>query len=220
MRLGRLPHDPAAVAAVPPHVMAADAPPPPSYAPPPGFVVEAGYNLTLPTCTCAGLLNVARLWSIRKHGFDLAYQVERLLTFYALVAGCAPTEAAIAATDGLMMLSVLQTAQAHGFQISDQTILVPEFRRIETADLTAMRAAIATCESAYVGYDLRPGDMTGGWIGNVPGPIIGGHCAPPIGYDPLGFIDATWGTERPCDDEWMLSRVQEAYAVDWAMTTA
>lgn len=221
MRLGRLPHDPARVNAVEPHRMSAEAPPPLVYPPPPGFRVELGYNATLPTCCVVGMLNAARLWCIRKHGFDLRYQITRLLDFYALVDGCAATEEAIAATDGLLMLDVLETAMTKGFRINEQDVLVPaSFKRIETADTTALRQAIAECGSSFVGVDLRQADMTGDWVGDVAGPTVGGHCTPPIGYDPAGFVEATWGEEKPCDDAWMLSRVQEAYRVEWAIAAA
>jgi hypothetical protein len=44
--------------------------------------------------------------------------------------------------------------------------------------------------------DLRAAalTMTGDWLGNVPGPVEGGHCAPPVGHDPTDFIDATWAS--------------------------
>lgn len=216
---GRLPHDPDRLAAVEPHVMAA-VPVPAIVTPPPGFKVETGYNLTLPTCTVAGLLNVARLWCITNHGFDPAYDLPRLLDFYALVAGCEPTEAAIGATSGLIMLDVLETAQSKGFRINSQTVLVPLYRRLDTTDPTALRQAIATCGAAYTGEDLYTPDMNGPWVGPVSGTLVGGHCAPPIGFSPDGLTDATWGEEQPCDDEWWTTRVQEAYAIEWTMAGA
>lgn len=194
MRLGRLPHDPADVAAVAPHVMAS-APVPEAYAPPVGFRVELGYNDQLPTCTVVGLLNSARLWCFRKHGFDLAYEKQRILDFYALVSGCAATESAIMATDGLVMLTVLQTAQEKGFRINSQDVLVPEFKRIEITDLNAIKVAVAGNESAYVGFDLREADLSGDWLGDVSGTVAGGHCAPPCGFDASGFTDMTWGEQ-------------------------
>lgn len=221
--LGRKPHDPARVAAVPVRRVMAAASPPEKCLPPPDFVVELGFNDTLPTCCVVGLLNSVRLWCLSRHGFDVVYQRERLLTFYGLVAGCDPTESAIGATDGLMMLDVLETAQAKGFRINDQDVLVPRtFHRIETADPVALRQAIADAGSAYAGFDLRSVDLsvTGDWSGDVPGPVVGGHCAPPIGYDPTGFIEATWGTEKRCDLPWMLSRVEEAYEIEWAIAAA
>jgi hypothetical protein len=218
--LGRKPHDPERFAAVPLHDAMASEPLPEDCPPPPGFIVEPGYNLTLPTCTVVGLLNCARLWTIKQHKFDLAYELPRLLTFYAAVAGCEPTTAAIAATEGLRLLDVLEYAQANGFQINTQDVLVPLFRRIEVADMTSMRQAIATTGSVYPGYDLTPADMNSPWTGNVAIPVYGGHCAPGIGYTSAGFTDATWGMEQPCDDAWVLSRIQEAYRIEWTMAAA
>jgi hypothetical protein len=218
--MGRKPHDDARLAAVPPHIMAAGAPPPENCPPPPGFVVEEGYNLTLPTCAVAGLLNIARLWCITRLGFDLAYDVTCLLTFYALVSGCEPNEAAIAATDGLELLDVLETAQSKGFRVNSQNVLVPRFRRIDVGNRIALRQVIAANGAVYTGEDLYTPDMNLPWIGPVSGTLIGGHCSPPIGYSPEGLTDATWGIEQPCDDEWFKTRGQEAYDVQWTMAAA
>lgn len=217
MRLGRLPHDPSRLAVIP-HLMATGAPPPEIVTPPEGFIPLLVRNDELPTCTIAGLINCARLWTLTKHGYDLATDEDLLLEFYARVAGCQVSE--IAETQGLVMLDVLESAQRDGFRINSQNVLVPMFKRIETDDVLAMKDSVATTGSAYTGWDLRQCDMTSDWIGDVSSPAEGGHCAPEMGYHPGGFVDATWGVERPADDAWVLSRAAEAYSVSWTMEAA
>jgi hypothetical protein len=212
---GRKPHDATRLAAVRPMVMAAEVPPP-SCPPPPGFVPALVKNDVDPTCTIAGLINCARLWLLKTAGFDPFYEEGRLLQLYADIAGCSIAD--IPNTDGLVMLDVLEHVQTVGFRPTEDLVMVPRFRRIETTDLIAIKTAIAATGSVYLGVDLDQADLSGGALaGPLSGPVVGGHCAPGAGYNTTVFDEATWGELMTADDAWILSRVMEAYEVTWTL---
>lgn len=214
MRLGRLPHSPSRVAAVRPHVMATTAPAPLSV-PVPTWTPSLVQNDVLPSCTIAGLLNSARAWALR-HDFDLVNTDPPLLSFYAGLAGCADTVAAIEATDGLVLLDVLEKAQSAGFDIGEQTPIVPEFAAIHQPDIAGLRDAVAFRGAAYIGVTLFECDMTGApWTGKPTGAAVGGHCIDLCAYTPDGFTAATWGAFQPLDNDWLMSRIDEAFSVMW-----
>lgn len=218
--LGRLDHDPARAAAVEPHVLAAEAPAPDEFllsdiAWTPSLVK----NNILPTCTMAGLLNAARIWALR-HGFDLVSVDDNLLADYARIAGCADTIAAIAATDGLMMLDVMDYAAAGKFDVGEQAALIPRVKRIDFTSMAAVRDAIVKTGSACIGVTLRAADVQPGakWLGDLTntGPVAGGHCITLYKYSANGlFGAATWGDTIEVDEAWLASRTEEAYSLAW-----
>ena len=218
-RLGRLPHDPARVAAVQPHRMGASGPLPATY---PGaartWTPTTSLRGTLPTCVVDGLANSARLWAMR-NGFDLVVDDGKLLGLYAMLAGCAPTPEAIGLTDGLVMLAALEHVAAHGFDIGLQTPLAMEFRAIDPQDNAAIRDAIYTKASALMGFTLYQNDMQEplSWQGAPAGAVVGGHCIVPWRWGVGGFEDATWGETIDCDDAWLAARIEEGYALAWGL---
>jgi hypothetical protein len=214
---GRKPHDPQRLAAVPRHVMGTTAPAPVTL-PRPQLVWAPSLvqNDTLPTCTVAGALNAARVWALLQ-GFDLASVEANLLGVFATVAGCEPTAAAIGATDGLVMLDLLEHLVAVGLDVGEQVPIGVTFTAIDHTDLAAIRDAIATADTAYVGVDLYEADVQPGatWQGGVggAGKVVGGHCVCLPRYRPGSVTAATWGLEEDADDAWLASRIVEAYAL-------
>jgi hypothetical protein len=161
----------------------------------------------------AGLINSARYWSLL-HGFDLTNSEDMELAFFARVAACPDTPEAIAAVDGLELLDVLEMAQRVGFDVGAQAPLVPDFSAIHLPDEAAIQDAIATKGSAYIGVKLYEADMQPGaaWVGGLAnaGAFIGGHCILQT-WDGV----ATWGEILTPDQEWLMSRMDEAYALTW-----
>ncbi len=217
MRLGRLPHDPARVGAVTQHRMA--------LAPAPASLPRSDIawtpslvrNDVLPTCSIAGLMNSARIWAL-VHGFDLVNVEGALLAFYASLAGCAATEAAMEATDGLVLLDVLERARNAGFGCGEQTPLVPRFASIQLSD-AALKDAIWAHGAAYIGVMLYEADVEpdAKWVGGTEkaGAKVGGHCVAPWRYTSDGYGIATWGGTTEADPEWLASRIEEAYSLLW-----
>jgi hypothetical protein len=223
---GRKSHDPARVAAAPQHRMSAEAPPPVDL-PRPGILAKPSLvlNDTLPTCTMAGLLNHLRAWVQQFHGFDLPENDQLLLDLYGAVYGCAPTVEAIAATDGLVLLDVLEHIQANGFRIDGQNVVELTFTALDISNPTAIRDAIDKSGGAYLGITLYQADVAPGlteWTGDVAsaGPAVGGHCVMPKGYAGATFETATWGELMPTDEAFLMPRLAEGYDIRWVMATA
>lgn len=225
--LGRRPHDPTRIAAMPTgRIMAAEAPPPVEL-PRPGILAKPSLvqNDFLPTCTIAGLLNHLRTWAQNAHGFDLPENDELLLGLYAAISGCDATPAAIAATDGLVMADVLEYVQARGFRIDDQNVVELLFEPIDVSVAENLREAIYRDSAVYLGITLYQADVQQGltsWSGGAAGagPAVGGHCIVGKGYTASGFESATWGEVMPTDQSFLMERVDEGYAIQWKMATA
>jgi hypothetical protein len=222
---GRKEHDPAWLASVRPHTYSATRPPP-STLPRPTLVWKPSLvsNDTLPTCTIAGLINSARIWTMIRNDFDLTEADASLLAFYAALAGCADTTEAIAASSGLRLQDVLEAAGRGKFTAGQQAPLIPEPRSIDPTDPIAIRDAIFRFESAYIGLTLYEADMQPGaeWVGGIEnaGQPVGGHCVLGMRYSPTGISVATWGAEMEMDNEFFASRCNETFALPWTLTTA
>lgn len=221
---GRKPHDPARVAATRQHRMAAEAPPPVDL-PRPGVLQKPSLvcNNTLPTCTMAGLLNHLRAWAQAFHGFDLPENDQLLFDLYAAVAKCDPTPDAIAATDGLVLLDVLEHIQANGFRIDSQNVMELDFAAIDIKNMDAVRDAIDKNGGAYLGVSLYECDLVPGltaWKGAPTGSVVGGHCIMPKGYSGQTFETATWGELMPADDDWYSPRLDEGFDIRWRVAVA
>jgi hypothetical protein len=217
--LGKRPVDPARVSKVPPHILAAGAPPPASLPRTnivwtPSLVANDRY----PTCTIAGLINSARMWALL-HGFDLVNTDSAMLAFYAFLAGCADTDAAISASDGLELLDVLDHARGSGFDAGQQVPLVPLFRSIDIASDAALKDSVYSTGTAYIGVTLYEADVQPGavWTGDTSnaGKPVGGHCITSYAYDATTYQIATWGETMEADEAWLQSRMDEAYSLSW-----
>jgi hypothetical protein len=178
-------------------------------------------NAVLPTCCVAGLANSLRLWGLM-HGFDIAVAEQKLFDLYAAVAGCAPTPEAIAGTQGLVMLDLLQHVRRHGFDFGGQAPAELTFAAIGPQDTAALRDAIYVRGSVFAGVTLYAGDLVlpPNRIGAPVGALDGGHCIVPFRYSATGWTDADWG--QPIEDslEWMAARLDEAYAIQWLLPVA
>jgi len=237
MRLGRLPHSPAALASAPALMSArlSVAIPPPrldrSAVP---FQPRMFKNDILPTCTAAGLANAALAVSALAN-YRVAIEDAKVPAFFAACVGCAPTDAAMAATDGAVLLDVLARQAATGFDVGDQVPLVAL-----SGTLPLTRDALAVCMNdlgvAYLGIDLYERDMDGVQAGAVwdgldavqaglrldddgsdPGALVGGHCCCAWDFTGLGDTDtvriATWGMLVPVTHRWLRSRLREAHGL-------
>lgn len=168
-------------------------------------------------------MNSARMWAL-VHGFDLTQVEANLLSFFSKLAGCADNDAARAATDGLVILDVLENALSGGFDTGAQTPLVPRFRAIDVTSPAAIKDAIFTTGTAYIGVLLRESDMRPGasWTGGLAtaGAVVGGHCISGWNYGAHTFGLATWGESIEADEAWLMSRIEEAYALSWTFPVA
>lgn len=176
-----------------------------------------GHNDTLPVCTVVGLCNAMLAAEALNAGAGLPIDQEKIAPFYASVAGCADTPAAIIATDGVNSLDVLN-AQLRGFDCGLQTPSVGLFGVLpRTRPMLAN--AIDKLGSAYVGIDLYERDMDayeGGhdWFDwqSDPGRLVSGHLIPTWDYLGLGDDDtgraATWGVLQVFTMGWLFNRMR------------
>lgn len=228
MRLGRLPHDPAAVAAAPSlatHHYAVMAPPDRLDRSLVAFAPQLRNNDTLPICTSAGLLNGALGVEALNTDSELAIAVGVELPFYAGCVGCAPTATAVAATDGAVLLDVLRRQGTLGFDIGAVAPISADFAAISVTDRAGLANSMALLGIGYWGVDLYERDMDTPWDepwdddGSPPGALVGGHCLVAWDYTGLGDTDtgrmATWGRFQPFTWRWAQARLCEAYVLMW-----
>jgi hypothetical protein len=178
-------------------------------------------NDQLPDCTAAGLANGALAVSALA-GYEMAIDDAKVPLFYASVVGCQPTEEAMAATDGAVILDVLQRQATGGFDAGGQTPLVALAGTLQLNRI-ALAQAMASLGIAYLGVDLfeRDMEMPDVWDddGRDPGALVGGHCLDSFDY--TGLADdrkvrlATWGRMQPATWRWLDSRVREAHGLLW-----
>ena len=218
-RLGRKPHDPAAVARVPSHRFGAVPPVPRLDRGAATFAPGLYANDTLPDCTAVALANAAR-GIAALNGFDLVLDPARVPEFYGACVGDPPD---LAATDGAVMLDVLARQAAAGFDIGPQ-VLHGLYATLDTRSRPALANGMARLGAGYWGVTLRERDMEGNAVWDVQdgrddGDVAGGHAIVAWDYTGLGDGDTvrlgTWGTWQPATWAWVAARLDEAYGVVW-----
>lgn len=221
MRLGRLPHDQVALGQAPAHLFAAVPPPPKLDRSAVHFVPELYENNYLPDCSAVGLANAAR-GVAALNGFGLVVDPDMVPAFYAGCVGCDATPAAMAATDGAVLLDVLARQATHGFSIGPQ-MLVGRHGTIQLSR-TALALAMARLGPIYLGVTLHDRDMqtagSGVWDvqpGRDDGVVVGGHCVISFDYTGLGDDDTvrigTWGAWQSASWAWLAARLDEAHGL-------
>lgn len=224
MRLGRLPHDPAALARAPSlagHRFAAMPPPPILDRSAIAFAPGLYRNNDLPDCTAAGLANAAGMVAAL-NGYALAIDPDKVPVFYAGCAGCEPSDAAMATTDGAVVLDVLVRQARSGFDVGPQTLA--GLHGTLPLSRTVIASALGRLGHAYLGVTLRERDMEQAPVWDVldgrdDGAVVGGHLI--VAWDYAGIGDAstvrvaTWGTWQPATWAWIAARMDEAHALVW-----
>jgi hypothetical protein len=229
MRLGRLPHDPAALARAPTlagHRFAAAAPPPRLDRSAVEFVPGLFGNDHLPDCSAAGLANAAGMVAAL-NGYQLAINPDKVPEFYAKCVGVPPTDAAMEATDGAMLLDVLRHQWQSGFDIGPQELVgLPGTLPLKRS---VIASAMTKLGHAYLGVTLLERDMEEAAVWDVQpgrddGAVAGGHCLVAWDYGGLGDGDtvrlATWGGWQLATLQWLAARLDEAHALVWRQLAA
>lgn len=222
-RLGRLPHSPERLAAIPHHKFGTILPKPIINRSNINFTPGLYQNDVLPDCTCVGLANSARA-TAELNGFDIALDPAKVPEFYASVVGCAPTLAAMEASDGAVLLDVLNKQEACGFNIGPES-LVAGWKPIVAKSRSDLALCMEHFGVAYIGVTLYDRDMdTVGqtWEyqdGQSDGNVDGGHCV--VLWDYAGLSDTsivrigTWGAWQNATWAWVQNRIDEAYGLVW-----
>ncbi len=217
--LGRLPHDPAQIAALPQfatHRMGALVAPPSMDRSHIDYRPKGYDNDTRPVCTIVGLAECARA-AAALQGFDIAITTADVDTAYAAAGGGA---------DGLVEADVLTWQVQHGFRVAArQDALVAGCMTIRPDDLNAIRQACVWTGAVYLGVDLALADQAAldvpDSVWDAGGDVSpwGGHCL--LLWDYAGVRDTdtvrlvTWGELRRATWAWIRSRMVEAHAVQF-----
>jgi len=231
LALGRLTHDPAALARAPQlgqYAAAWGAPPPQLNRDAIAFAPRLYRNDTLPDCTAAGLANAADAQAALNGLGAVAIDEQQVVNFYGDCVGCADA-AQLAATDGARELDVLSYQGRNGFDVGLPAPLVADCATFDPQDRGLLANAMAHLGSGYFGVALAIADQAtaegiGVWDTNTPASSgdstpgsWGLHCLLCWSYSGLGDTDvvrlATWGGLQLATWRWMASRVEEAHAV-------
>lgn len=221
MKLGRLPHDPVAVASAPQHRFGAVRPPRVLDRANVAVAPEMYDNDNYTDCTAVALANSARAVAAL-NGFGLVVDPAMPLVFFAKCIGNPPD---LLAAQGAVMLDVLTFQQAHGFDIGPQTLA----GLFGTVALTrsALALSMARLGPSYWGVtlldrDMQTFDSAGPWDvqdGRDDGSVEGGHAIFGFDYTGLGDDDTvrvgSWGVWKPATWAWIEARIEEAYGVVW-----
>lgn len=221
MRLGRLPHDVAALAEAPRHRFAVVQPPRVLDRSSVELIPGLYGNDRYPDCTAVALANAARGVAALNE-FGLVIDSAKPLAFYGSCVGDPPN---LAATDGAVMLDVLDRQCAKGFDVGPQE-LVGRYG-VLPHDRTTMALAMARLGTLYLGVTLYERDMqlvdtSKIWDvadGRDDGQVVGGHAVFAWDYDGRRDTDTvrlgTWGAWQRATWSWLEHRLDEAYAVVW-----
>ena len=158
MRFGRVAHDPARLAAVPPHVYAAEAVPPSINRLSNPFRPLMLGNDRYGDCTFASATNSRRATGWLRGNAEWATTEPAVVASFAACADIPNTDAALVACEGLRMLDVIDWAQARGIDMGNQTIEVPTVRAVDPGDRAGMAHAVAVGGS-WLGVDLTQADI-------------------------------------------------------------
>jgi hypothetical protein len=217
--LGRIRHDPMALARAPSHRFATVSPPLRLDRHAIAFAPELYANDVLPDCTAASLANAAR-GVAALNGYDLVVDPSCVPAFYSV---CIGNPVNLAATDGAVMLDVLARQAAQGFDIGPQT-LHGLHGTIDSQGRSALAHGMARLGVGYWGVILRERDMERAALWDIrddrdDGDIVGGHAV--IAWDYSGLADdatvrlGTWGSWQPATWAWVSARLEEAYCIVW-----
>ena len=227
--LGRLPHDPAAVARAPQlgrHLMATARPPPVLDRHAVAYEPKMYANDYLPCCSATGLANHVRaVGALGQATPPITYAT--IPAFYAASIGV-PNDANLAATPGAVLLDVLNYQRRHGFDVGEQVALVADVAAGDPGNRDQLANTMYQLGAGYWGVELSVSDQNMSvWdTENVPTSAgdptpgsWGGHCLVAWDYD--GLIDtdivrlATWGGWQLATWRWVQARLVEAYALRW-----
>jgi len=233
MKLGRLEHNPARLAAVPSHRFGIAEPPPlcliRDYVP---FAPGLYGNDRLPCCTAVAVANAARAFSWARSACDIVVAEARVKAFYAGCVGCADTDEAMAGTDGAVLLDVIDRGTSAGVDLGQQVPLVPTAARIAPDDRAGMSHAMLHDGAVILGVELSISDQrTPVWTvspptsaGDPAAGSWGGHAAFGWGYTGLADDDqvmiGTWGIWQAATWAWVRERTAEAYSCSWGQLAA
>lgn len=222
LRLGRLPHSQQRVAAAPSlatHTFAAIAPAVRVDRSTVPYHPRMFDNDRYGDCSAANTANYMTGFALL-NGAPPVIADDAPLKFFAGCVGLAVDDPALEASDGVVILTMLDHQWRNGFDVGPQTLYA------EYGTVPLERAALANLINRLggggFGFDLYAGDMTMPAIWDTDydrGDFVGGHWVHGWDYTGLGDTDtvrfATWGGFQAATWRWVQARVQEAHGMIW-----
>lgn len=218
-RFGRSEHDPVALAEMPAHRFGVRIASPIVDRRAFDYTVGLYGNNELGDCTCVAMANYARGVALL-NGFGLDITEDQVKALFGEVGGTTD----LPAIPGLVALDVIKYQQAHGFAVTNQSLVA----HAGTVDITrnALANAIERLGGAYLGVRLYERDMDSvgaTWDvqdGRDDGRLVGRHMINAWDYDTTRVRIGTWGMLQPATWDWVLSRLDEAHALVWRQLAA
>ncbi|CAN5950502.1 unnamed protein product [Sphagnum jensenii] len=195
---------------------------------PPGFLPEMNDNNIYSNCVIVSLANSRRLQSWRNNNTDWVTKKEVIVNTFASFAGIENTPTALSACPGLGMLEVVEKAKVNGIDFGNQTVEVPSVGELAVTDRISMSRAVYF-GGWWGGIELTEADTeafetflpTGANLSGFPSGItVERHAI--ILSDINGLCDndlvtiATWDRFISVTWEWLTSRLDMAYFLEWA----
>lgn len=220
-RLGRLPHDAAALAQASAHRFGAVPPPAALDRSAVPFTPLLGQNDLYTNCTVVSIENMIEAQSALR-GFTTYIDPVKALAFFADCAGNPPD---LTTVDGLVYLDVMNRVASVGFDTGHDVLMgIPG---TVGTDRTSIASAMATLGGVGLGVMLREADeedwAAGRSIDAKPdadrGAVVGGHAL--FGWDYLGLGDdeplraVWWGKLVNTSWRWLQQAIDEAHAARW-----
>jgi hypothetical protein len=222
IRLGRLPHDPVALASAPAHKFGASPPPAALDRSAVPFTPLLGQNDVYSNCTVVSVQNMIEAQSALS-GFGQSYiDPVKALEFFATMHGNPPD---LVNAGGLVYLDVMNRVAASGFDTGHDTLFgIPG---TVSQDRPSIALAMEHLGGVGLGITLREADeedwadgrMIDAKPGQDRGKVVGGHAI--FGWDYLGLADdATfravwWGKLVPTTWRFLQQALDEAHGARW-----
>lgn len=185
------------------------------------------FNNILPICTAAALANTARAYSWVKAGTDIVIDPDKVKAYFASVEGIPDTDAAIAATNGAVMQTIMEAAEITGFDVGQQVPLVPDLHACPALTQDAIADMANQYGAANIGVMLSISDQSMQvWDTDVP--ASAGDPTPSSwgdhdtfiwdwdGFTPTSLVRVgTWGYWQKATWRWIMARTEEVWGLRW-----
>jgi hypothetical protein len=184
-------------------------------------------NNDLADCTCAGLANSLTAQGVIRSAPPVIAAGKPQALYAAVLGIPGATEQQLEATDGLVIMDVLDYVTTNGFDVGEQAPMVP-IQRFVVHNARESIAGVMCNEPTTVGYlgiRIYSKDMAtigqGPWTAKIAGSgdIVSGHCLLSWDYAGLGDDDLvtllTWGGRQPATWGWLMERLDESHAMEW-----
>lgn len=188
------------------------------------FAPDVDSNTIYPDCTAVQVANSIKAFSTIYSGVPFSVPVQNVLNLYATTVGVHATPEDLRATHGAVYAEVIKNVLAHGLQVNDQLMCVPNVCVLDNS-IKQLATATDLYGCANIGIRLYERDMQIAASpeeilldadGSETGRMVGRHMTMTWDYlslAPTGVWRVNmWGRLLPVTTRWLQSRVDESWA--------